>query len=103
MRRSAIHSSEKEVKGLPFRGAESVNLLTLQPGVTGYRPVRYPTKTFLGSPLRVRRKDGVGERRCAATRATITLDGVDANNWETQAAFTSALAADAQTHCRNSG
>ena len=80
---------EKEVKGLPFAARNPVNLLTLQPGVT-VTGQSDTDKTFLGSPLRLDEKDGVvnGVR---SNQSNITLDGVDANNWETQAAFTSAL------------
>ena len=80
---------EKEVKGLPFAARNPVNLLTLQPGVT-VTGQSDTDKTFLGSPLKLDEKDGVvnGVR---SNQSNITLDGVDANNWETQAAFTSAL------------
>src|SRR5258708_7964449 len=80
---------EKEVKGLLFAARNPVNLLTLQPGVT-VTGQSDTDKTFLGSPLRLDEKDGVvnGVR---SNQSNITLDGVDANNWETQAAFTSAL------------
>ena len=80
---------EKEVKGLPFAARNPVNLLLLQPGVT-VTGQSDTDKTFLGSPLRLDEKDGVvnGVR---SNQSNITLDGVDANNWETQAAFTSAL------------
>jgi hypothetical protein len=80
---------EKEVKGLPFAARNPVNLLTLQPGVT-VTGQSDTDKTFLGSPLRLDEKDGVvnGVR---SNQSNITLDGVDANNWETQAAFTSAI------------
>lgn len=80
---------EKEVKGLPFLARNPVNLLTLQPGVavTGQSDT---DKTFQGATTALDERDGVvnGVR---SNQSNVTLDGIDANNWETQSAFTSAL------------
>ena len=81
--------NEKEVKELPFLARNVVNLLTLQPGVvfTGNsdtdRLSQGDTGTLDG------REGAVNGVR--GNQTNVTLDGVDANDWQNQAAFTSAL------------
>jgi hypothetical protein len=82
--------AEEQVRSLPFLARNPVNLLTLQPGVifTGDSDTDL---LFLGSPGRnIDDREGVvnGVR---ANQGNLTLDGVDVNDWETQATFTSAL------------
>jgi hypothetical protein len=80
---------EKEVKELPFLARNVVNLLTLQPGVvfTGNsdtdRLAQGDISTLDG------REGAVNGVR--GNQTNLTLDGVDANDWQNQAAFTSAL------------
>src|SRR5262249_16054022 len=81
--------NEKEVKELPFLARNVVNLLTLQPGVvfTGNsdtdRLSQGDTSTLDG------REGAVNGVR--GNQTNVTLDGVDVNDWQNQAAFTSAL------------
>jgi len=81
--------NEKEVKELPFLARNIVNLLTLQPGVvfTGNsdtdRLSQGDTSTLDG------REGAVNGVR--GNQTNVTLDGVDVNDWQNQAAFASAL------------
>jgi hypothetical protein len=81
--------NEKEVKTLPFLARNPVNLLTLQPGVifTGESDTDL---LFLGSILRLNPREGA-VNGIKGNQSNVTVDGVDANDWQTQAAFTSAL------------
>ncbi len=80
---------ESTVKGLPMPARNPVNLLMYQPGVvvTGQSDTDL---TFQGSPQDLDERDGVvnGVR---SNQSNITLDGIAENNWENQAAFTSAI------------
>jgi hypothetical protein len=80
---------EKEVKSLPFLARNVVNLLTLQPGVvfTGNSDT---DRLSQGDTSTLDGREGVvnGVR---GNQTNVTLDGVDANDWQNQAAFTSAL------------
>jgi Carboxypeptidase regulatory-like domain len=80
---------EKEVKSLPFLARNVVNLLTLQPGVvfTGNSDT---DRLSQGDTSTQDGREGVvnGVR---GNQTNVTLDGVDANDWQNQAAFTSAL------------
>src|SRR6266478_4277430 len=80
---------ENEVKQLPFLARNVVNLLTLQPGVvfTGNSDT---DRLSQGDISTLDGREGVvnGVR---GNQTNVTLDGVDANDWQNQAAFTSAL------------
>jgi hypothetical protein len=80
---------EKEVKELPFLARNVVNLLTLQPGVvfTGNSDTDRLSQGDTGT-LDSREGAVNGVR---GNQTNVTLDGVDANDWQNQAAFTSAL------------
>jgi hypothetical protein len=81
--------SEDEVKSLPFLARNVVNLLTLQPGVvfTGQSDTdRLSQGSISTLDPREGAVDGV-----RGNQSNITVDGVDANDWQNQAAFTSAL------------
>jgi hypothetical protein len=81
--------NEKEVKELPFLARNVVNLLTLQPGVvfTGNSDT---DRLSQGDISTLDGREGVvnGVR---GNQTNVTLDGVDVNDWQNQAAFTSAL------------
>lgn len=82
--------NEQQVRSLPFIARNPANLLTLQPGVV-FTGDSDTDMLFLGSPGRnLDDREGVvnGAR---ANQGNLTLDGVDVNDWETQATFTSAL------------
>ena len=80
---------EREVKELPFLARNVVNLLTLQPGVvfTGNSDT---DRLSQGDTSTLDGREGVvnGVR---GNQTNVTLDGVDVNDWQNQAAFTSAL------------
>jgi hypothetical protein len=80
---------EKQVKELPFLARNVVNLLTLQPGVvfTGNSDTDRLSQGDI-STLDGREGAVNGVR---GNQTNVTLDGVDANDWQNQAAFTSAL------------
>jgi len=80
---------EDQVKSLPFLARNVVNLLTLQPGVvfTGQSDTdRLSQGSISTLDPREGSLDGV-----RGNQTNITVDGVDANDWQNQAAFTSAL------------
>lgn len=81
--------NENQVKNLPFLARNVVNLLSLQPGVvfTGESDTDI---LALGSTSKMDNREGVvnGVR---GNESNITVDGVDANNWQNQGAFSSAL------------
>ena len=81
--------NEREVKELPFLARNVVNLLTLQPGVvfTGNSDT---DRLSQGDVSTLDGREGVvnGVR---GNQTNVTLDGVDVNDWQNQAAFTSAL------------
>jgi hypothetical protein len=81
--------SEDQVKSLPFLARNVVNLLTLQPGVvfTGQSDTDRLSQGSI-STLDPREGSVDGVR---GNQSNITVDGVDANDWQNQAAFTSAL------------
>lgn len=79
-----------QIQALPFAARNPTNLLTLQPGVlfTGNSD---PDQLLFGSaPRGLETQDGV-VNGVSANQVNITIDGADANDWETQAAFASAL------------
>jgi hypothetical protein len=80
---------EDEVKSLPFLARNVVNLLTLQPGVvtTGNSNT---DQLAMGSIGTLDPRDGAVDG-VRSNQTNITVDGVDANDWQNQAAFTSAL------------
>src|ERR1700676_4702883 len=81
--------NEDEVKSLPFLARNVVNLLTLQPGVvfTGQSDTdRLSQGSISTLDPREGAVDGV-----RGNQSNITVDGVDANDWQNQAAFTTAL------------
>lgn len=79
-----------QIEALPFAARNPTNLLSLQPGVlfTGNSD---PDLLLFGSaPRGLETQDGV-VNGTQANQVNITVDGADANDWETQAAFSSAL------------
>jgi hypothetical protein len=80
---------EKQVKELPFLARNVVNLLTLQPGVifTGQTDT---DKLSMGSIQQLDPREGAVDG-VRGNQTNITVDGIDANDWQNQAAFTSAL------------
>jgi hypothetical protein len=80
---------EKEVKELPFLARNVVNLLTLQPGVvfTGQSDT---DRLSMGSIGELDPREGAVDG-VRGNQTNITVDGIDANDWQNQAAFTSAL------------
>src|SRR5579872_823985 len=80
---------EQEVKSLPMLARNVVNLLTLQPGVvsTGRSDT---DQLSMGSIENLDPREGAvnGVR---GNQTDVTLDGVDSNDWQNRAAFTSAL------------
>ncbi len=81
--------AEDEVKSLPFLARNVVNLLTLQPGVvtTGNSDT---DQLAMGSIETLDPRDGAVDG-VRGNQTNITVDGIDANDWQNQAAFTSAL------------
>ena len=81
--------AESTVKTLPFLARNATSLLTLQPGVvqTGNSNTDLLS---MGSTRDLDERDGAvnGVR---SNQTNVTVDGIDSNNWETQAAFTSSL------------
>jgi len=80
---------EDEVKSLPFLARNVVNLLTLQPGVvtTGNSNT---DQLAMGSIQTLDPRDGAVDG-VRGNQTNVTVDGIDANDWQNQAAFTSAL------------
>jgi hypothetical protein len=80
---------EQEVKSLPFLARNVVNLLTMQPGVV-FTGMSDTDRLSMGSVETLDSREGVvnGMR---GNQTNVTLDGVDSNDWQNQAAFTSAL------------
>jgi hypothetical protein len=80
---------ETEVLRLPFVARNPVSLLTLQPGVV-FTGESDTDQLFMGSVERLDDREGTvnGVR---GNQSNVTVDGIDANDWETSAAFTSAL------------
>jgi hypothetical protein len=81
--------TETEVRASPFLARNPVNLLTLQPGVV-FSGQSDTDLLSMGTPAPLDRREGVvnGTR---GNQGFITIDGLDANDWQNQAAFTSAL------------
>ena len=81
--------AEQDVKSLPFLARNVVNLLTLQPGVV-FTGMSDTDRLSMGSIATLDAREGVvnGVR---GNQSNVTLDGVDSNDWQNQAAFTSAL------------
>jgi len=81
--------NEDQVKSLPFLARNVVNLLTLQPGVvfTGRSDT---DRLSMGSIATLDLREGV-VNGIRGNQNSVTVDGVDSNDWQNQAAFTSAL------------
>lgn len=81
--------NENQVKNLPFLARNVVDLLSLQPGVvsTGMSDTDL---LALGTTSKMDNREGV-VNGVQGNQSNITVDGVDANNWMNQAAFSSAL------------
>ncbi len=81
--------NEKQVKELPFLARNVVGLLALQPGVVFTGDSNIDTLS-LGSNNGLDMREGAvnGVR---GNQMNITIDGGDDNDWQNQAAFTSAL------------
>jgi hypothetical protein len=81
--------NEKQVKGLPFMARNVVGILTLQPGVVFTGGSNMDTLS-LGSNSGLDLREGAinGVR---GNQMNVTVDGGDANDWQNQSAFTSAL------------
>lgn len=80
---------EELVKSLPFSARNPMNLLTLQPGVV-FTGESDTDLLFQGSIQQLDHREGA-VNGIRGNQSNITVDGVDANDWENQAAFTSAL------------
>ena len=80
---------EQEVKSLPFLARNVVNLLTLQPGVV-FTGMSDTDQLSMGSIASLDPREGV-VNGIRGNQTNVTLDGVDSNDWQNQAAFTSAL------------
>lgn len=80
---------EAEVKSLPFLARNVVNLLTIQPGVvfTGRSDT---DRLSMGDTSVLDPREGVVDG-VRGNQTNLEVDGIDANDWFTQAAFTSAL------------
>ena len=80
---------ETEVKSLPFLARNVVNLLTIQPGVvfTGRSDT---DRLSMGDTSVLDPREGVVDG-IRGNQTNLMVDGIDANDWFTQAAFTSAL------------
>jgi hypothetical protein len=81
--------NEKTIKSLPFAARNPVGMLSLQPGVVFSGNSDLDTLS-LGSLSGLDMRDGAvnGVR---GNQMNISVDGGDANDWQNQAAFTSAL------------
>jgi hypothetical protein len=80
---------EHEVKSLPFLARNVVNLLTLQPGVV-FTGESDTDRLSQGSISTLNPREGAVDG-VRGNQSNITVDGIDANDWQNQAAFTSAL------------
>lgn len=80
---------EQNVKSLPFLARNVVNLLTLQPGVV-FTGMSDTDRLSMGSVATLDAREGSVDGM-RGNQTNITVDGVDANDWQNQAAFTSAL------------
>jgi hypothetical protein len=80
---------EDEVKNLPFLARNVINLLTLQPGVV-YTGMSNTDQLSMGTTAGLDARDGAVDG-VRSNQTNITVDGIDANDWQNQAAFTSAL------------
>jgi len=81
--------NEHEVSSLPFLARNVVNLLTLQPGVI-FTGMSDTDRLAQGSIATLDPREGAVDG-VRGNQSNITVDGIDANDWQTQAAFTSAL------------
>jgi hypothetical protein len=81
--------SEQEVKNLPFLARNVVNLLTMQPGVV-FTGMTDTDQLSMGSIQTLDPREG-SVNGMRGNQTSVTLDGVDSNDWQNQAAFTSAL------------
>jgi hypothetical protein len=84
-----IAFDENQVKSLPFLARNVVNLLTLQPGVV-FTGMSDTDRLSQGSIATLDPREGSVDG-VRGNQTNITVDGVDANDWQNQAAFTSAL------------
>jgi carboxypeptidase family protein len=80
---------EQDIKSLPFLARNVVNLLTLQPGVV-FTGMSDTDRLSMGSVSTLDAREG-SVNGMRGNQTNITVDGVDANDWQNQAAFTSAL------------
>jgi hypothetical protein len=80
---------QDQVQSLPFLARNVVNLLTLQPGVV-YTGMSNTDQLAMGTTAGLDARDGAVDG-VRSNQTNITVDGIDANDWQNQAAFTSAL------------
>ena len=80
---------EREVGSLPFSARNVVNLLTLQPGVV-FTGMSDTDKLSQGSIATLDQREGAVDG-VRGNQTNVTVDGIDSNDWQNQAAFTSAL------------
>lgn len=80
---------EDQVKSLPFLARNVVNLLTLQPGVV-FTGLSDTDVLSMGSIQNLDMREGAVDG-IRGNQTNVTVDGVDSNDWQNQAAFTSAL------------
>ena len=77
------------MQDLPILARNIINLLTLQPGVV-FTGMSDTDKLSMGSIATLDTREGVVDG-IRGNQTDVTLDGVDANDWQNQSAFTSAL------------
>jgi len=80
---------QDQVQSLPFLARNVVNLLTLQPGVV-FTGMSDTDHLAMGTTANLDARDGAVDG-VRSNQTNITVDGIDANDWQNQAAFTSAL------------
>ncbi len=81
--------NEQDVKDLPILARNVVNLLTVEPGVV-FTGISDTDKLNMGDVRTLDMREGVVDG-IRGNQTDVTLDGVDSNDWQNQAAFTSAL------------
>ena len=82
---------EEEIKRLPFLARNPVDLLTLQPGVVS-SGITDTDSLFLGGAgaRSIDLRDGV-VNGIRGNQSNVTVDGIDANDWENQSPFSSVI------------
>jgi Carboxypeptidase regulatory-like domain len=81
--------NEEQVTDLPILARNVVNLLTIQPGVV-FTGMSDTDKLNMGDISTLDGREGVVDG-IRGNQTNVTVDGQDANDWQNQSAFTSAL------------